>query len=133
MMKGRCNCGEVEFTVDGKTSQVIVCHCSICRKATGSGGIAIIIAANDRFRWVQGEKSLKTWRKPIGDWLNVFCKHCGSPMPRPNCEQTMAIPAGLLIDGDKSLAVAHHIFVHSKAAWEEIGDDGKQHPEAFTG
>ena len=41
--------------------------------------------------------------------------------------------AGLITDGDKGLRVTHHIWVSSKADWDEIGDTGKQHPEAFNG
>jgi hypothetical protein len=43
----------------------------------------------------------------------------------------MFIPAGLIAEGGDDLAVAHHIFVESKAAWDQIGDAGKQHPGAF--
>jgi len=29
--------------------------------------------------------------------------------------------------------VAHHIWVGSKAGWDEIGDGGRRHLEAFEG
>jgi hypothetical protein len=29
--------------------------------------------------------------------------------------------------------VAHHVWVGSKAVWDEIGDAGKQHAEQFRG
>ncbi len=31
----------------------------------------------------------------------------------------------------ESLRVTHHIWVGSKADWDEIGDDGVQHPESI--
>lgn len=40
MAHGQCNCGAVSFTVTTELSDVIVCHCSFCRRATGSNGIA---------------------------------------------------------------------------------------------
>jgi hypothetical protein len=43
----------------------------------------------------------------------------------------MFVPAGLLDDPGGTLEVLHHIWVGSKAGWDVIGDDGKQHPEAF--
>jgi hypothetical protein len=43
----------------------------------------------------------------------------------------MFIPAGLIIQGGERLRVAHHVWVDSKADWDEIGDSGRKHPEAF--
>jgi hypothetical protein len=45
----------------------------------------------------------------------------------------MFVPAGLITEGGENLRVAHHIWVGSKAVWDEIGDTGKQHAEAFQG
>jgi hypothetical protein len=45
----------------------------------------------------------------------------------------MFVPAGLLSEGHEELKVIHHIWVDSKANWDEIGDSGKQHSEAFEG
>jgi len=41
----------------------------------------------------------------------------------------MYIPVGLLDSGYEELVVKHHIFVGSKASWEVIQDEGKQHAE----
>ena len=45
----------------------------------------------------------------------------------------MFVPAGLITEGGEALEVAHHIYVDSRAAWDEIGDTGKQHADVFTG
>jgi hypothetical protein len=54
-------------------------------------------------------------------------------LPGANDESRMFVPAGLISDGADDLRVIHHIWVDSKAGWDEIGDRGKQHPEAFEG
>ncbi len=131
MLKGRCNCEAVSFTIDAELSDVIVCHCSICRRATGSNGIAVLIADNDSFTWTSGQELISSWSKPDSDWQMWFCSRCGSPVPGINDESRMFVPAGLIDDG--SLHVAHHIWVGSKASWDEIGGDGKRHLEAFEG
>ena len=51
MVHGQCNCGAVNFTITSNLTDVIVCHCSICRRATGSNGIAILIVDNDNLDW----------------------------------------------------------------------------------
>lgn len=131
MAKGECNCGAVAFEIDDRISDVFVCHCSICRRSTGSNGIAVLVVANDAFRWTRGEDHIQAWQKPDSDWHCWFCRTCGSPLPGVNGDSTTFIPAGLISEGGESLKVAHHIFVNSKAVWDQIGDSGKQHAEAF--
>jgi hypothetical protein len=133
MAQGHCNCGAVSFEISTPISQVFVCHCSICRRYTGANGIAVIIVGNDAFRWLRGEDQIAMWKKPNAEWESWFCRTCGSALPGRNDPARMFVPAGLISEGGEALKVAHHIFVGSKAAWDEIGDVGKQHHEAFTG
>ncbi len=131
MAQGQCNCGAVAFEIDASLSDVFVCHCSICWKYTGSNGIAVVLSDKAVFRWLRGEDQIAHWKKPDADWESWFCRICGSPLPGPNDEARMFVPAGLLTGGDEALRVAHHIWVGSKAGWDEIGDAGKRHAEAF--
>lgn len=132
MARGACNCGAVAFAINCDLRDVYVCHCSICRRATGSGGIAVVVVANENFTWTQGTDQLQTWRKPGHDWLTSFCRQCGSPLPAANDDTRTFIPVGLLSEGADNLRVAHHLFVGSKPNWTVIGDDGKQHSEGFS-
>ncbi|MBD3277383.1 MAG: GFA family protein [Candidatus Aegiribacteria sp.] len=131
MVRGQCNCGAVAFEIDADISDVFVCHCSICRKATGSNGIAVVVIENELFRWIHGEDRVSTWKKPDGDWQIWFCTTCGSPVPGSNDENRMFVPAGLITSGGEKLRVAHHIYVDSRAVWDVIGDEGVQHAESF--
>jgi hypothetical protein len=133
MVQGECNCGAVAFEADASPTGVFVCHCSICRRFTGGNGIAVVIVESDAFRWVRGEDQITTWKKPNADWQAWFCQACGSPLPGANDESRMFIPAGLIAEGADTLKVMHHIWVDSRAVWDEIGDSGQQHPEAFPG
>jgi hypothetical protein len=131
MARGECNCGAVQFEIDADLSSVFVCHCSICRRSTGSSGIAVVLVPCDRFRWVRGQEHVATWQKPNTSWQTWFCRVCGSRVPGENDPTRMFVPAGCITDGGDALKVAHHIWVGSKAVWDEIGDDGRQHAEAF--
>ena len=133
MARGQCNCGAVAFEISADLSDVIVCHCSICRRSTGSNGIAVIVIDNDAFHWSRGEEQIATWKKPGADWQTWFCCVCGSPLPGENDESRMFVPAGLIVEGGEALQVTHHIWVDSKAVWDEIGDSGKLHLEAYAG
>ena len=133
MAKGACNCGAVGFSIDENLADVFMCHCSICRRYTGSAGIAVVVVENDRFKWTHGADNITTWKKPGADWECAFCSTCGSSLPVANDSLRTAVPVGLIFEGGEALRVAHHIWVDSKAVWDEIGDNGKQHPEAFRG
>lgn len=129
--KGSCNCGGVKFEVATAPKDVYVCHCSICRKATGSGGIAVILTSKQEMLWLEGETLIETWKKPDHDWLSSFCKRCGSPLPANNDNDSFFVPVSLFDSGFEGLTVKHHLFVGSKANWEVIGDQGVQHLDNF--
>lgn len=60
----------------------------------------------------------------------TFCRTCGSPLPRfhPN-GKIYFVPAGVL-DDDPGVKIERHIFVGSKAPWDEIGGSALQFQEA---
>ncbi|MBD3670355.1 MAG: GFA family protein [Gammaproteobacteria bacterium] len=131
MAKGQCNCGSVTFEIEDDVSDIYVCHCSICRRYTGNNGVAVVIVCNEKFHWLTGEENITTWIKPVGDWQSSFCRVCGSSLPVKNDESSMAVPAGSITEGGENMNVAHHIWVDSKAGWDEICDSGKRHSESF--
>lgn len=130
---GSCNCGAITFSVITTLSSVYICHCSICRKSTGSGGIAVTVVPTDSFSINTGLDAIQKWEKPDHNWLTNFCEVCGSPVPGKNDSDHSYIPVSLLDSGHEGLEVKHHIFVDSKASWEEIGKTGKQHGKNFSG
>ena len=130
-VKGHFNCGAVRFEIGTDVSEVFICHCSICRRFTGSSGIAVVLVDNGQFRWLSGEENISAWKKPNSEWESWFCQTCGSAVPGNNDSKRVFVPAGLIANGAGKLRVAHHIFVEPKASWDEIGDNGKQHSGAF--
>lgn len=121
--EGSCNCGAVKFKIKVVPQDVYVCHCSICRKATGGSGISVTVVPNETFEWISGKENIKTWKKPNHDWETSFCLKCGSSLPGKNDDEAMYVPAGLLDTGFEQLKVKQHLFVDSKAVWEEISHD----------
>lgn len=131
MANGGCNCGAVAFTITAEIRDVYICHCSICRRYSGANGVAVVVVDNDAFKWLRGEDHIASWKKPGADWYSHFCRVCGSPLPGVDDEAHSYVPVGLISEGGEHLKVAHHIWVGSKAGWDEIGDDGRQHQEAI--
>lgn len=129
MIRGSCLCGAVAFEASNQFD-FRNCHCSRCRKARGAAFASNMFVRPADFRWLRGEDQLVSYRLPSAQRFgNVFCRTCGSPMPRLVPERDfIVVPAGTL-DGDPGVRPSCHIFVGSKAPWHEITDDRPQHAE----
>jgi hypothetical protein len=118
MLEGSC----IRFEIADAVGGIVRCHCSLCRKNSGTGSIAKVLVAAEKLRWLSGEALIRTFERPSG-YGTAFCSVCGSPAPAHDApRQRYAVPVGLL-DGDPPLRVIEHIFVGSKAQWDMIGDD----------
>jgi hypothetical protein len=125
MTRGSCLCGSVRFEYARAVTGVGMCHCSLCRKVSGAASNATIIVPEADFRWLAGEEIARVYTKPTG-WKTTFCSQCGSPLPQKlRGSAAYWVPAGLL-DDDPGVPTAGHIWVGSKASWDEIGGDAPQ-------
>jgi hypothetical protein len=123
----------VAFEVAGKISPIGQCHCSKCRKVSGTDGNAVFNTRAENLRWLKGEELIKTYLVPEGNgWRSVFCGVCGSPLPlTDNAGKMYYVPAGLLDDDPGHRGYAAHIFVGSKAPWSVLCDAAPKYVEGF--
>jgi hypothetical protein len=124
-LKGSCLCGEVRYTVADEFNYALICHCSQCRRVTGSafkpfGGIA-----REKLELTRGK--VKRYGSALAH--DAHCRTCGSLLYSIVQRGTIAhVTYGTLIDAP-SLKPAAHIFVASKAPWYEILDELPRHAE----
>ncbi|MFQ5515204.1 MAG: GFA family protein [Myxococcota bacterium] len=120
---GSCLCGAVAYEINGGLAWLRSCHCSRCRRARSAAHATNGFASPERFRWLRGESHLAQYDLPDAErFANVFCRICGSCLPRVDASRGyVLIPAGSL-DDDPGGRVREHIFVASKAPWFEIED-----------
>lgn len=123
-MKGSCLCGDCEFAIEGNPGPVGKCHCTKCRKVSGTGSNAVFWLKPDKLSWLKGESSTTTYSMADG-WGTVRCSNCGSPLPALVGGNMWIVPAGLM-DEDPKVGVRGHVWVENKPHWEIIGDDGPQ-------
>ncbi len=121
-MRGRCLCGQVEFEILGADPRLYQCHCSLCRKQSGSAASAGAIIAKENFRWLSGHDGISSWVADTG-FRSHFCSNCGCPVPNPFSTAYFWVPAGLL-DHAGPLEIAVHLFVGSKASWDMVSSSG---------
>ena len=129
-IRGSCLCQGVQYELAAPPAQAGHCHCSICRKWSGSALQSYGGVAPAEFRWTRGEDLLVRFPSSAG-FFRVFCGRCGSSLAVWPTDPGAALTWIMLgtLDDDPGLAPAAHIFVGSKAPWFEIADDLPQHQQ----
>ncbi|KAH0439686.1 glutathione-dependent formaldehyde- gfa [Colletotrichum kahawae] len=80
---GHCNCGSIKVVLKKKPEQVVVCHCSNCKRAGGPFSMNLFID--------DGQWEIEDEKKTLSEYLDhntnsgntvhrFFCKNCGSPI-----------------------------------------------------
>lgn len=115
---GSCLCQKVSFEVLGEFQGFFFCHCSRCRKVTGSAHGANLFSTTAEFRWLSGTDSVKTFELSGTRFAKTFCVHCGSALPTIVPNVRILVPAGSL-DCDVDLKPTAHICMGSRANWDE--------------
>lgn len=120
---GSCLCGAVSYRIEGEVQAFFHCHCSRCRKSTGTGHASNVIVRYSGAEWPDGEDGLGRYDVPGAKRFHTrFCTRCGSPMPRVAADRGVAvIPAGSL-DRAPDLTPTGRIFQDSRLPWSCHGD-----------
>ncbi|AER34415.1 MULTISPECIES: GFA family protein [Pantoea] len=117
MISGRCLCGTVVFKLAQQPSHFYRCHCSLCRRQTGTGHNLATLVHADQFSWLAGEADISSWRRPQG-YRNDFCRHCGSTVPNLLRGRPLIwLPIGLL-DEDLALQCAGDFCLEDAMSWD---------------
>lgn len=124
-LSGKCFCGTVEYAVDDAFVYAANCHCSNCRRTTGSAFKPFAGIPREKFTITKGAGDLLIY----GDAENhdAHCGTCGSLLYSLVREAAWVhVAMGTLVDAP-TIRPTHHIFVGSKAPWYEITDDLPQY------
>jgi len=114
---GSCLCKKVAFEILGDFKKFFMCHCSRCRKQSGSAHASNLFCSGASLTWLGGTSFVKTYGVPNSRFVHSFCSECGSPLPNTNGNGDIKVPAGCL-DVDVDLRPTGHIFMGSKANWD---------------
>lgn len=129
-INGSCLCQTVTYRYHGPAHLFQYCHCSRCRKFTGSAHATNIIIDPKNFEWLSGEDMVGRF-EPLQakHFATSFCKQCGSSLPWQSQSGTaMVIPAGTL-DQDLEIKPTQNIYWDSRAPWREEVSALPQHNE----
>ncbi len=117
---GGCLCGRIRFEISGPIKDIVYCHCSLCRKAQGSAFATNGNVDSRNFKFLSGENYMTAFESAPGQ-DKYFCKVCGSPIISKSLLSPDNVRVRLgSIDTDINEKVGAHIFVKSRAIWEDI-------------
>ncbi|GGA61025.1 aldehyde-activating protein [Pelagibacterium lentulum] len=128
MLKGSCLCGAVTYAVEDAFRYALNCHCTDCRRATGSAFKPLAGIEAEKLSLTSGSGNvLRYGGEGPEESHDVHCATCGSLLYSIVQKGTRAnVSLGTLLDAP-SIRPSMHIFVGSKAPWYEITDDLPQH------
>lgn len=127
---GSCLCGKITYEITGTMGVFQYCHCSRCRKFTGSAHAANVFVAPGDFRWLAGEELVGRYDPDFTRYFaTAFCKRCGSSLPwLSKSGRVVVVPAGTL-DEDPGLRPDKNIFCGSRPPWYVHAGDLPEHEE----
>jgi hypothetical protein len=121
IVRGSCLCGAVRYEADEPFDAFVNCHCSRCRKATGTAHAANAVVTRAAFRWLAGEEQVGNYVLPSAarGFATAWCKVCGAPVPHvTRSGLRVIVPAGSL-DDTPGTKPAMHAHWASRAEWYE--------------
>jgi hypothetical protein len=104
---GHCACGSVRFRVDGPADRVGICHCTDCRRESGSAFTYFGVWPLERFA---SEGTVATHRG------RSFCPTCGSRVFAVS-ERAAEIKLGALEDAPAQLKPVYELWIKRREPW----------------
>ena len=121
-LKGACLCRAHHYRASGRLMGFYHCHCSRCRKSTGTGHASNILLRPGQLELSGDRERIGIYKVPgAARFASRFCRECGGPIPRFDRKSTLvAVPAGTL-DEPTTLQPEARIFWESRASWSCSG------------
>lgn len=120
MYQGSCLCGAVTIEIHGGIDAIIHCHCSKCRKSSGTAYATNGFVARDQLLIKTGQAQLGCYEATPGKKRH-FCKVCASPIFSSNAANPERLRVRLgILDSDISERPISHNFVSSRANWDDL-------------
>jgi len=127
-LAGKCLCGAVQYAVKDEFLYALNCHCSNCRRATGSAFKPFAGIERGKLHITQGEDNVLIFGDENAAH-DVHCRTCGSLLYSVVQAGAMVhVTLGTLVDSP-GIRPSAHMFVGSKAPWFTITDQLPQHDE----
>lgn len=127
---GSCLCGAVSYKTTTDFTDIVHCHCSMCRKLSGSAFLAYGSVEHSAVE-VSGMGQIKE-HQASSKAVRSFCRECGSTLfwldGGDYGKQYLCIALGTL-DTEFKPQKWQHYYTENKAPWFEILDEQTTYSE----
>ncbi|CAB9502458.1 expressed unknown protein [Seminavis robusta] len=124
---GKCLCGAIQFSVVPKAFHSHGCHCSMCRRQSGS--LTLTVSCQGPPEFEKGKDLLTTFKS--SEWgERCFCSTCGTNLFHNSPSfGYFGVSAGALDEQDK-LTLEQEIYIDQKPNYYSFQGDHKRLTEA---
>jgi len=132
--EGGCLCGEVRYRLLRPPLLVYACHCTRCRRLTGTAFAMATIMETVALEQVSGEPKLLAKDWPDGtQWCIRFCDRCGGQLwsEPPYAPDVRVLRPGTL-DEHSGLIPDAHQWLSSALPWLQIPAGARSFDEQLT-
>lgn len=121
MMEGGCFCGFVRYRCDGAPSHETICHCGICRRASGAPFVAWFTVPVSQCTFTAGAPSSFDSSE---HGTRTFCPRCGTPLTFRSAHAPGEIDVTTCsLDDPESLPPKDHTHTATRLSWVALDDD----------
>lgn len=122
MYSASCLCGVVRLQIEGGITDIIHCHCSLCRKSSGTAYATNGFVASSGLNVLRGVEHIRAFEVSPGRKRH-FCGTCASPLYSSNDKDPERLRLRLgVLDSQISERPTSHNFVSSRAAWDTFDE-----------
>ncbi|KAH7135037.1 Mss4-like protein [Dendryphion nanum] len=129
--EGGCCCGNVRYNIEGEPVVKALCHCSDCKKTSGSIYSTNAVYPESRFKILKGSTKEYTVTADSGNKMTShFCGDCGSTIWREGATFAglKVLKIGTLDDPEalEGLKPNAELYAPSRVSWVPALENAKQ-------
>lgn len=118
---GGCLCGKRRYEVEADIKAVGICHCNMCKKATGGTFALLMRVPESAFRWTAAPPAIYRSSRLA---RRGFCPECGSPLYLDyDDDEYIRITAGSVDQVDRIPPPTSHYGIESRVSWVDCWSD----------
>ena len=127
---GGCLCGRVRYRVVGRPLNVVHCHFTMCRRASGAAAMTWASFARQGFAFTAGRPAVY---KSSPKARRRFCRHCGTQLSFEYTHQQDEIDLSLgSLDRPERVRPRQHVWTSTRLGWLTLDPDLPVRPEPKT-
>jgi hypothetical protein len=129
VFKGGCRCGGVNYTSSEPPSDITLCHCQACQQLSGSAFLPFTTISPRALKYAESSTLKRLRLSDVAE--RTFCSSCGTPITMAYSfdPDEISITMGSVDMSSltcESPKVKNHIYLHEKAPWVVLPDDGAE-------